>query len=398
MTAFRYRLSSRSDPVSVEDYRRRARRTLPDMVWAFVDGGADDGVTSRANRDAFARYSLRSRVLTGRQPMSLDVDVAGATLAMPVLLAPTGNAGLAHWTGELGAAQAAERAGTLSILSTASSYSIEEVAEGTSSDHFFQLYPWAERSTGRHDLTQSLLERARDGGYRALFVTVDAPVQGNRESERRYGMGLRPTLTPARILSAALRPSWCYHLVRHRRISLRNLVDAGGARAAVQSVATQYQLMRPELDWEDFSWVRANWEGPLFIKGVLDADDAARAVDLGADGVVVSNHGGRQLDGAVAALDALPAIAARVGSRAQVLLDSGVRRGSDVVKALCLGATAVCVGRAYLYGLAADGPAGAERVLQLLRQEIVRTMTLMGVADLKELDESWLLPADTRLA
>jgi len=248
-------------------------------------------------------------------------------------------------------------------------------------------------NTGARALTQSFIDRAGRAGYKALFLTVDVPVHGNRESDRRQGMGAPPVLTPARIASAAIRPRWWYRFLRHQRMSARNLVDEGGARAAVRSVQAQYRYMRPELDWSDFEWIREQWSGPLYIKGVLDARDAVRAVDLGADGVVVSNHGGRQLDGAPASLDALPPIVAAVGDRADVLLDSGIRRGSDVVKALCLGAKAVCIGRPYLYGLAARGPQGVAHVLQIFREEISRTMTLMGVGRLSDLDPSWLCPA-----
>jgi L-lactate dehydrogenase (cytochrome)/(S)-mandelate dehydrogenase len=268
------------------------------------------------------------------------------------------------------------------------------VAASTERDHFFQLYPWVDDLSGRHDLTHTLMKRAQNAGYAGMFVTVDVPVLGNRESERKRGMGNPPVITPARVLNAAVRPQWWVNMLRHQRISARNLVDAGGARAAVSSLRTQYRMMRPELNWDDFAWMREHWDGPLFIKGVLDADDAERAVNLGADGVVVSNHGGRQLNFAVAALDALPAIASRVGDRAQVLIDGGIRRGSDVVKALCLGADAVCIGRPYLYGMAAAGPAGAERIIDIFRTEITRCLTLMGVASLADLDETWLLPAD----
>jgi L-lactate dehydrogenase (cytochrome)/(S)-mandelate dehydrogenase len=394
MSAFKYKLSSRPGPITVEDYRQLARRAVPSMVWAYVDSGAEDLVTLRSNRDAFDRWRLRSRVLTGNEATDLSVEVAGVPLTMPILLAPTGLTGISHWTGELGAAQAAERQGTRSILSTAATYSIEEVAAGTREDHFFQLYPWADEATGGRALTESFLDRARRGGYAALFVTVDVPVHGNRESERKRGMGTPPILTPARIASAAIRPAWWYGFLRHQRMSARNLIDTGGARAAVRSVEAQYRYMRPELDWDDFAWMREQWKGPLFIKGVLDAEDAARAVDLGANGVVVSNHGGRQLDGAVSSLDALPAIAHRLGGRAEILLDGGVRRGSDIVKALCLGAKAVCIGRPYVYGLGARGPAGAAHVLTILQQEVARTMTLMGVQRLEDLVESWLLPAN----
>jgi L-lactate dehydrogenase (cytochrome)/(S)-mandelate dehydrogenase len=363
------------------------------MVWAYVDGGAEDLRTLRANREAFDRWALRTQVLTGNEATDLSVEVAGVRLSLPVLLAPTGVAGISHWTGDVGASTAAEQAGTRAVLSTASSYSIEEVAAATSEDHFFQLYPWADVSTGARALTESFIERAKRAGYRAMFVTVDVPVHGNRETDRRQGMGAPPVLTPARIASAAIRPRWWYRFLRHQRMSARNLVDEGGARAAVRSVQAQYRYMRPELDWSDFAWMREQWSGPLYIKGVLDARDAVRAVDLGADGIVVSNHGGRQLDGAPASLDALPAVVSAVRGRAQVLLDSGIRRGSDVVKALCLGADAVCIGRPYLYGLAARGPEGVGHVLRIFREEICRTMTLMGAARLSDLDESWLCPA-----
>jgi isopentenyl diphosphate isomerase/L-lactate dehydrogenase-like FMN-dependent dehydrogenase len=396
--AFNYKLSSRSGPITVQDYRVRARRALPDMVWAYVDYGAEDLHTLRANRAAFGRYMLKTKVLTGNEATDLAVTIGGQQVSLPVLFAPTGLVGLSHWTGEVGAAQAAERSGTLAIVSTAGSYSFEEVAAATERNHFFQLYPWADPNTGSHELTHSLIKRAKNAGYTGMFVTVDVPVLGNRESERKRGMGNPPVITPARVLNAAVRPQWWVNMLKHQRISIRNLVEAGGAQAAVSSVRAQYRLMRPELNWDDFAWMREQWDGPLFLKGVLDADDAERAVELGANGVVVSNHGGRQLNFAVAALDALPAVASRVGGRAQVLVEGGIRRGSDVVKALCLGADAVCIGRPYLYGMATAGPAGAEDIVSIFRDEITRCMTLMGVAKLADLDETWLIPAGQAVA
>jgi isopentenyl diphosphate isomerase/L-lactate dehydrogenase-like FMN-dependent dehydrogenase len=401
VTAFKYKLSSRTGPITIEDYRQQARRALPDMVWAFIDYGSEDLVTLQANRAAFGRYALRSRVMVGSEDVDLSAQVAGESLSLPVLMCPAGLAGLAHWTGERGAAQAAERAGTLMVLSTASSYSYEEVAEGTDKDHFFQLYPFHDSSSTTHslqnDLNQSLILRAKRVGYKAMFVTVDVPVSGNREAERKRGMGKPPVITPMRAINGALKPKWAYGFVRHRRMSMRNLVDSAGAKAAVTSLGIQQNMMRRELSWDDFAWMRDQWAGPLYIKGILDADDAERAVDMGANGVVVSNHGGRQLDGAVATLDALPAITKRVGGRAEVLLDGGVRRGTDAIKALCLGATAVCVGRPYFYGLAVGGPAGAEHVINIFREEMARAMTLMGVKTLKDLGPEWLLPANTVL-
>jgi isopentenyl diphosphate isomerase/L-lactate dehydrogenase-like FMN-dependent dehydrogenase len=395
--AFKYQLSNRVGPFDIEDYRRLARRRVPAMVWSYVDYGAEDLTTLAANRSAFDRYVFRRRILTGQKPNDIGVVVGGQQLDLPILLSPLGSVGLSHWTGERGVAQAAERAGTRSIVSTASTYSFEEVAEATRRDHFFQLYPWTDIEAGTHDTTLGLVGRAQRAGYQALFLTVDVASPGNRLVEKRLGMGHPPVMTPGAIWNAALRPSWCVNFLRHRRMSLRNLVEERGAKAAMDSVGRQLGMMRPELNWQDFQVIRDNWRGPMFVKGVIDADDAERAVDLGADGIVVSNHGGRQLDGDVAALDALPAVVARVGDRAEVLLEGGVRRGADVVKALCLGAKAVCIGRPYMYGLGAAGPKGVEDVIRILREETVRVMTLMGVGSLAELNPSLLLPANTVL-
>lgn len=393
MQAVRFELTANRRPISVDDYRMLARRALPAMVWAYVDGGAEDLISLQANRSAFRRWSLRPRVLAGVESPDLSTEVAGTKLSLPVLLAPTGLSGLAHWSGELGGAQAAERAGTRCVMSTAASYSPEEIAAATTRNHFFQLYPWADPRTDAQALARSFIDRAQRVGFVALFVTVDSPVLGNRETERRTGMGAPATLTPWRILDAAARPRWCYNLLRHHRASARMLLDEGGVAAGVRSVRMQYRMMRPELTWVDFRWMREAWQGPLFIKGILNPDDAERAVSLGADGVVVSNHGGRQLDGAQATADALPAVVDRVGGRVPVLMDGGIRRGTDVVKALCLGASAVLIGRPWLYGLAVGGTAGVEHVIEILREEMTRAMTLMGAGSVRQLDRSWLVPA-----
>ena len=386
---FRYQWRARPPLVTVDDYRERARRALPDMVWAYIDNGAEDERTLRANREAFLRWNLRQRVLAGRTSADLSTTVAGVDLALPVVLAPTGLTGLAHWSGELGAARAAERSGTRLVLSTASSYSIEEIGDGTAEDHWFQLYAFGDR-----DLLASLLDRATAAGMRALFVTVDVPVIGNRVGEQRRGMGLPPVLTPRRVLDAAVRPRWWYGLVRHRRVSARNFVAAGGgARGAVQSVRIHAGAVRPDLDWDDLEWLRARWPGHLYVKGVLEPDDAARAVDLGAEGVVVSNHGGRQLNAAPASLDALPAIVDRIGDRAEVLFDGGIRSGADVITAIALGARACLVGRPYVYGLAAGGENGVHDVLRILRDEMNRNLLLMGCGSVAEINRSHLQAA-----
>jgi isopentenyl diphosphate isomerase/L-lactate dehydrogenase-like FMN-dependent dehydrogenase len=392
--SFDFKLSFRPEPVSVEDYRRLARRKVPDMVWTFVDGAADDLVTMRANRSAFDRYALRARVLTGNEGRHTETTICGTKASLPIAIAPTGMTGLSHWTGEVAIAQAAEQAGTRAVLSSAASYTPEEVARATGEDHFFQLYPWAQLAAGARELTKGFMERARRSGFQALVVTVDVPVRGNREGEVRYGMQIPPVFTPARIANAVTKPRWVYHYLKEQRTGSRLLVDQRGTAAAVRSARMQYRLTHPELNWDDFSWMRDQWPGPLVIKGVLDPADAVEAVSRGADGVIVSNHGGRQLDGALSSLAALPAVVDAVSSRVPVYLDGGIRRGTDVVKALCLGATAVFIGRPAVYGLAARGARGVGEVLEILRAELLRAMTLMGVASTAQLDRSWLLPAD----
>lgn len=386
-------LRSGNAPLTVDDYQRRARRRLPDMVWSYVTHGADDLVSQRANRSAYDRYRFAPRVLTGKATLDLSCTVAGQQLDLPVLLAPVGLVGLAHWQGERGAALAAEHLGTRSIVSTSASWSLEEIAAATSKHHLFQLYPWTDLNRGGRDLIGELMQRAQAAGFAAMVVTVDVPTIGNRVHERRRGMGSPPTITPRRILDGALHPRWTYGFLRHKRYSQRNLVDAGGARAAMRSVDRAYTMMRPDLTWSDFAWMCEQWDGPVLIKGVLTGEDAARAVDAGADGIIVSNHGGRQLDHARATLDALVDVVDVVAGRAQVLLDGGIRRGTDIAKAICLGADAVCIGRPYVYGIAADGVAGVEGVLGILRDELRRAMALMGVGSLRELGRD-LLVAD----
>jgi len=371
----------------VEDYRRLARRAVPRMVWAYIDGGAEDMRTVAANRTAFDRWQLRQRVLTGYPARDdLSATVAGQALDVPIVLAPTGLTGMTHWSGEVAVARGAERAGTRMVLSSASTYTVEEVAAGATEHHWFQLYPWRDR-----ELMGSLMSRAARVGAPTLVVTVDVPAHGGRELELRHGMATPPVLTPARVLDAAVRPRWWYGFFRYRRVTVRHLEDEGGVGAAVRSVRRQAGLIRVDLGWDDVAWMREQWAGRMFVKGILEPEDAVRALDVGADGVVVSNHGGRQLDGAPASLDALPAVAAAVGGRGEVLVDGGIRRGSDIVKALCLGAHAVLIGRPFLYGLAARGEEGVLDVLRILRNELARTMTLMGVHKLRDLDATWLI-------
>ena len=382
-----------SPPISVEGYRRKARRTLPHMAWTFLEAGAEDHVSLDANVAAFRKWRLRARVLTGNAKPVLATRLAGIEVSMPVGLAPVGLTGLLRWDGDVAAAQAAEAAGTRSVLSTSSSWSLEEVADATAESHWFQLYPYGDkRKVGE------LVDRAARAGYSALFVTVDAPVKGNREREQEAGMAIPIRLTPRSILDAGLRPRWWIDLLRHKRVAAIHYVQAGatGVSAAVGSAAALDRHLQGDLNWEDLAWLRDRWPGKLYVKGVLDAADAVRAVDaIGADGVVVSNHGGRQLDRVPATLDALPAIADAVGDRADVYLDGGIRRGVDIVTALALGAKGVFVGRAYAYGLAAGGRRGVDHVLAILREDIRRTLILMGCPGVQSLDRDWVMPAAT---
>ena len=389
---FEYRWRPPETLISVEDYRRAAARRVPRLVWDYVEGGADDLVTVRRNRTSFSRWSLRARMMTAYPERRLSTTVAGVDLALPVLLAPTGALGLSHWSGDLAAARAAEAAGTRLVLSTASSWSIEEVAAGTRTDHFFQLYPGA-------DETATLMQRAWRCGYRALFVTVDVPVLGNREGERRFGytrtgtIGRTLTLTPREALDMARHPSWVVDLYRHGRGSMRNLLEESGVGATFQSIEILHrEIDRATFAWDDLEWIREHWPGTVYVKGVLDSDDALRAVAIGCEGVVVSNHGGRQLDHSLSALDALAPIVAAVGDRAEVLLDGGIRRGTDVVKALALGARAVLIGRPQIYGLIVGRERGVVDVLEIFRAELDRALALMGVQSVHDLDRSWVIP------
>jgi L-lactate dehydrogenase (cytochrome)/(S)-mandelate dehydrogenase len=395
MGPFAYQLRPLERLISVEDYRRAARKRVPRLVWEYVEGGADDRVTLQRNEEAFLRWSLRARMMTGHAERRLGTTVADVEIDLPVLLAPTGALGLSEWRGDLAAARAAEAAGTRLVLSTASSWSIEEVAAGTRAAHFFQLYPGGER-------TATLMRRAWDSGYRALFVTVDVPVLGNREGERRRGytssgsMNRSLTLTPREALDVARHPRWLLDQFRHGRGSMRNLLSTSGVQATFDSI----QILHREIDratfaWEDLEWIRDQWPGAVYVKGLLDPDDAVRAVSIGCEGVVVSNHGGRQLDHALATLEALPAIVDAVGGQAEVLFDGGVRRGTDVVKALALGARAVLIGRPQIYGLIVKQQEGVRDVLAILRAELDRALALMGAQDVHELDRSWLIDRGT---
>lgn len=388
--AVRFRLRATPRPISVEGYRRAARKALPDMVWSYVDGGADGLVTLRENGAAFSRWRLRQRCLSGVSQPDLSAEMAGERVSMPVALAPTGLSGLTRWDADVAAARAAEAAGTRMALSTGSSWSVEEVTAAAGRAPWFQLYAFGDRPR-----VGELLKRVEAAGCRALFLTVDVTVRGNRERERETGMGAPLTFTPRGLADAALHPRWAWGMLRHRRHTAIHYAQSGarGITAALAAVEAQERHMQSTLAWDDLAWLRERWRGPLYVKGVLDPDDAERAVNMGAQGVVVSNHGGRQLDQGLAALDALPAIVERLGGRGEVYLDGGVRRGTDAIIALALGAKGVFIGRPYLYGAAVAGEAGIADILAILRADMARALVLMGCPSVAALDRSWVIPA-----
>ena len=361
-------------PATVEDVRRIARRRLPRLAFDFIDGGADGEVTLRANAEAFERRTLRPRQLVGVQTRDLHTTVLGVPVQMPVLIAPTGMSLLAGAGGDIAGARAASRAGIVFSLSTMSSNSIEEVAQAASGPLWFQLYLWRQR-----DVAERLIDRAQAAGYRALVVTVDVPLVGNRVRDLHNGFKMPPRIEPRTALDMLRHPRWLVHAPS--AITFRNLVDSTADTATgpmAHAKLVNDLLSNPGATWDDLLWLRERWRGPLAIKGILTADDAERAALAGVDGIIVSNHGGRQLDGTAATLDALEEVVDAVGGRIEVLVDGGVRRGTDVVKALALGARACLIGRPWLFGLAANGEQGVFTVLEILRAEIDRTLALLG--------------------
>jgi L-lactate dehydrogenase (cytochrome) len=382
--------------VNIAELRELARRTIPASVFDYIDGGANDERTLRRNTLDFSDLEISPRVLVDVSSIDLSTTVLGQPVAVPILGAPTGLTGLAHPLGEVGVARAVHAAGSIYTLSASSSYTIEEVAERAPGPTWFQLYMWRDRG-----FVRELLERARAAGHRALVLTVDVPVSAGRERDIRNGFGIPPRVSVRTIRQGLARPGWSVRFLRDPRIEIANasgLPQGEGARSMVEFVNRQFDA---SASWNDIAWLREVWDGPVAIKGILRPDDAEQGVRAGASAIVVSNHGGRQLDGAPSAIAALPGIVAAVGGDAEVLLDSGVRRGSDVLKALALGARACLVGRAAVFGLAAGGQPGAERAMKLLVDELRTAMALAGLPRVADVDASCLvgrMPAEERTA
>jgi isopentenyl diphosphate isomerase/L-lactate dehydrogenase-like FMN-dependent dehydrogenase len=379
------RLPAPVEAYNVADLREHARRVLPRGLFEFLDRGTEDECGLAANRAAFERVRFRPNVLVDVSKRSTATTLFGGPSSMPVVVAPTGAAGLLWLDGEIAVARAARQAGIPFTLSTASIVPMERVAAEAGGRLWFQLYMWPDR-----EMSYRLVDRVRAAGYEALMVTVDTAVTPNREYNPRNGFSLPMRISRRNALDVALHPRWfltvfARYLMRSGIPMLENYPEELRVKLTADPKRKGGLPKNDALDWSDLRDLRRRWDGPLMIKGILHPDDAARAVECGVDGVIVSNHGGRNLDAAMPTLDALPAIVDRVGGRCDVLLDSGVRRGSDVAKAVALGAKAVMVGRAPLYGVAAAGETGARQALQFVREELERVMGFLGcntIADL----------------
>lgn len=382
--------------VSVDDLRRIAQRRLPKAVFDYLEGGADDEITMRDNRDAFAELKFRPRSAVDPLGLDMSTTVLGQKIKMPVVLAPVGYCRLFHPRGEMAAAAAAAGEGTIFTVPTLSGYKLEDVKAQSNAPQWYQVYP-----IGGRAITEAAIARAKAAGFAALVVTVDTAKSGNRERDARNGidelMGPSIMRKIKYLPNLFAHPKWLAgFLLDKGNGQLHNIMVPGrGPMQLMELHDLPEEMDRWIVTWEDLKWIRAIWTGPMIVKGIQTDDDARRAVDAGAQGVVVSNHGGRQLDSVVGSMRTLPSVVSAVGSQVEVFLDSGVRRGSDAVKAVCLGAKAVLIGRAYVYGLSARGEWGVTKALRIFRDDIQRTMALLGVKSVSELNPSFLekLPA-----
>ena len=376
--------------INIDDLRRLAQRRLPRAVFDFADGGAEDEVTLRANRSDFSRLTFRPKILVDVSKRDQSTTILGQPVSSPLILAPTGLAGMLWPRGEIAAAKAAGKRNAIFTLSTLGACSIEAVAEQATGPLWFQLYVMKDR-----EVTRSLVERAQAAGYKALCLTVDLPVLGQRERDMRNGSTIPPKITVRSVVDTLQHPGWLYRVWFGTKVTFENFVGSSAELSPDTGTLWKYvnSLNDASVDWDDLAWFRSIWGGPLAIKGVMTAEDARRAVSMGVEAVIVSNHGGRQLDSLPSAIEMLPEIVDAVGDRAEVILDGGVRRGTDVVKALALGAKACMIGRPMLFGLGAAGESGVERALEILETEIDRTLALLGRPTLADLDRTAVRPA-----
>lgn len=371
-------------PLTIADLKSLAQRRVPKMFFDYADSGAWTEQTYRANESDFAKIGLRQRVLVDMTNRTLETTMVGQKVSMPVALAPTGMTGMQHADGEMLAARAAEEAGVPFTLSTMSICSIEDVASVTTKPFWFQLYVMKDK-----DFVLNLINRAKAAKCSALVLTADLQILGQRHKDLRNGLSAPPKFTPKHIWQMATRPFWCLDMLQTKRRSFGNIVGHAKNVSDLSSLSSwTAEQFDPQLSWADVAWIKEQWGGPLIIKGICDVEDAKAAADTGADAIIVSNHGGRQLDGAPSSISMLPGIVDAVGDRIEVHLDGGIRSGQDVLKAIALGAKGTYIGRPFLYGLGAMGKEGVTLALSILRKEMDVTMALCGKRDIKDVNSS----------
>jgi L-lactate dehydrogenase (cytochrome) len=373
---------------SIEDLRVLAQKRVPRMFYDYADSGSWTESTYQANEQDFQRIKLRQRVAVNMENRSTASQMIGVKVAMPVAIAPTGLTGMQHADGEILAAQAAEKFGVPFTLSTMSICSIEDIAAHTKASFWFQLYVMKDRA-----FIERLIDRAKAAKCGALVLTLDLQILGQRHKDLKNGLSAPPKLTLANIINMASKPRWCMGMAGTKRRQFGNIVGHVSGVADMSSLgawtATQFD---PALNWGDVEWIKKRWGGKLILKGIQDVEDAKLAVNSGADALIVSNHGGRQLDGAQSSIEALPAIVAGVGQQIEVHMDGGIRSGQDVLKAVALGAKGTYIGRAFLYGLGAMGEAGVTKALEIIHKELDLTMAFCGHTKINTVDRSILLP------
>lgn len=373
---------------TIEDLRVLAKKRVPRMFYDYADAGSWTESTYRANEEDFGKIKFRQRVAVNLENRSLRSTMIGQEVAMPVALAPTGLTGMQYPDGEILAARAAEKFGVPFTLSTMSICSIEDVAANTTKPFWFQLYVMKDRP-----FIERLIDRAKAAKCSALVLTLDLQVLGQRHKDIRNGMTAPPKMTIANIVNLMTKPAWCLGMLGTRRRGFGNIVGHASAVSDMSSLsAWTSQQFDPAMSWADVEWVKQRWGGKLIIKGIMDVEDAKLAANSGADALIVSNHGGRQLDGAQSSIGALPAIVEAVGKQIEVHMDGGIRSGQDVIRALALGAKGVYIGRPFLYGLGAGGEAGVAKCLDIIRNELDLTMAFCGLRDVNQVDKNILLP------
>jgi len=370
---------------NIEDFRKLAKKNLPSPIFHYIDGGSDDELTLRRNSESFSKCDLVPNILASVGQPDLSTNVLGQKIDMPLFLSPTAMQRLYHFDGDKASARAAEKYGTFYSMSTMATSSIEEVANISGGPKLFQLYIHKDQS-----LTDNLIDRCKSSGFHALCLTVDTVVAGNRERDHRTGFTTPPKLTLKSLMSFMMHPKWSLNYLTHGKFELANVSHftkkgSSIAKGVMEYINEQYD---PAMSWKDAEYVVKKWGGPFALKGVMSVEDAKRAVDIGASAIMLSNHGGRQLDGSRAPFDQLPAIAEAVGGKIEIIVDGGIRRGTHVLKALSLGATACSFGKAFLYALSAGGQNGVEMLLKRMKDEITRDMILLGCKNIKELNKT----------